>query len=419
MWLLKVTEDAVVCWLRTYWTPIYTLLVWLTSFTPSLAQRKLDSGNSDLNSKVRFVKSKNLLNEVLLVQNKSHKRPRQRNGVQGQMGIFEEGILCQRNNVFPGLEAKMTTGADDNAAGWYAAIISVVRRLIMEGRTFGNDTETTMAKTSINIRDVNRKKANTILKALRSYEETVVSYNIGRRRQVPAGKVVSDYITESAALLKRLFMAKTEGRLKISAKKFTVEESLENDRCFSRLGGYQKRTVLRFCKNCNYDIGCPINIIFAKFMTRSLQFIKEFNGLKHSRMMMIDLFTSKEIEVFTNSFLRDNRTRTIAAVGSRGHGVLGIEDELYHDASPISFRLLDGNIPEDLLMTVVDDFREPFPNNMREDIIHTDYVVDIDVLPTRPPALIRPAAAQAQEEAQPEDQAEVQENAPGNDNVAG
>ena len=154
-------------------------------------------------------------------------------------------------------------------------------------------------------------------------------------------------------------------------------------------------------------------------MTRSLQFIKEFNGLKHSRMMMIDLFTSKEIEVFTNSFLRDNRTRTIAAVGSRGHGVLGIEDELYHDASPISFRLLDGNIPEDLLMTVVDDFREPFPNNMREDIIHTDYVVDIDVLPTRPPALIRPAAAQAQEEAQPEDQAEVQENAPGNDNVAG
>ena len=282
----------------------------------------------------------------------------------------------------------MTTGADDNASGWYAAILSVVRRLILEGKTFGNDSETTMAKTSINIRDVDRKKANTIMKALSKYEDTKVNYNMGRRQQVPAGKIVSDYITEAAALVKRLFMARTERRLIISAEKFTEEGSLENDRCFSRLGGFQKKTVLRFCKACNYDTSCPINLIFAKFMARSLQFIKEFNGTKHSRMKLIDLFTIKEIEVFTNLFLRDNRTRTIAAVGTRGDGVFGTEDELYHNAIPTSFRLIDGNIPEDLL-TTSDVGRVPFPNNMRDDIINTEYVVDIDVLADRPPALRR------------------------------
>ena len=73
-------------------------------------------------------------------------------------------------------------------------------------------------------------------------------------------------------------------------------------------------------------------------MTRSIQFVKDFNGRKHSRMMLLDMFTSKEIEVFTSSFLRDNRTRTIAAVGNHGMGVMGINDELYHDATPTRFR---------------------------------------------------------------------------------
>lgn len=287
----------------------------------------------------------------------------------------------------------MTTGADDNSSGWYAAILSVVRRLIMEGKTFGNDSETTMAKTSINIRDVDRKKANTIMKALSSHENTVANYNLARRQQVPAGKIVSDYITEAAALVKRLFMARTERRLIVSAEKFTKEGSLENDRCFIRLGGFQKKVVLRFCKACNYDTSCPINIIFARFMARSLQFIKEFNGIKHSRMKLIDLFTPKEVEVFTNSFLRDNQTRTIAAVGTRGDGVFGIEDELYHNATSTSFRLIDGNIPEDLLTTRDEFGRDPFPDNMRDDIITTEYVIDIDVLTSRPPALKKKTVA--------------------------
>ena len=146
---------------------------------------------------------------------------------------------------------KLTTGSDDSAAGWYAAILNIVRRLIMQGKTFGNDFNTTMTKTTINVNDIDIEKANTIMMALRSYEETVTNYDIGRRQQVPAGKVVSDYITEGAALTKRLFMAKTEGRLNMASKKY--EYPLETDRCFGRLNGHDKKTVLRFCKGCNYS----------------------------------------------------------------------------------------------------------------------------------------------------------------------
>ena len=177
-------------------------------------------------------------------------RPKQRSGAQGQFCKFEEGILCQRNNPYPGLEIKLTTGSDDTASGWYAAVISIVRRLIMQGN-FDSDNATTMLKTSINIKGIDQEKANTILKALRSHEETATNYNIGRRKTVPAGRVVSHYITEAAAIVKRLFMAKTEGRLNLAEEKY--DSPLEMDRCFGRLGGAQKRAVLRFCKSCNYS----------------------------------------------------------------------------------------------------------------------------------------------------------------------
>ena len=73
-------------------------------------------------------------------------------------------------------------------------------------------------------------------------------------------------------------------------------------------------------------------------MTRSLQFIKEYNGLRGSRMILVDFYTPREVEVYRNAFLRDNRTRTIAAVGHGGQGVYGIGDEIYDGLQPSRFR---------------------------------------------------------------------------------
>lgn len=177
-------------------------------------------------------------------------RPMQRSGIQGQVCVFEEGTLCQKSNVYPGMDAKLTTGSDETACGWYASIMSIVRRLIMKKNTFGGDFNTTMMKTSINVLNVDEEKANVILKALRNYQDTVTNYNIGRRQQVPAGKIVNDFIMEAAAISKRLFMARTERRLTKAARK--DENALELDRCFGRLNGHAKKVVLRFCKNCNF-----------------------------------------------------------------------------------------------------------------------------------------------------------------------
>ena len=177
-------------------------------------------------------------------------RPRQRNGSQGQFCKFEEGILCQKNSVFPGMEAKLTTGSDDLTSGWYSAILAIIRRLIQEPRTFGTDASTTMLKTSINIKDVNKKKAEIILGALKKHEETVASSNISKRQQVPSGRIVKDFINEAAALTKRLFMAKTRNRVSLAERMF--EYPLEKDQCFGGLGGARKMTVLRFCRSCNF-----------------------------------------------------------------------------------------------------------------------------------------------------------------------
>ena len=203
-------------------------------------------------------------------------RPKQRSGAQGQLCKFEEGILCQKNNPYPGVEIKLTSGSDDSASGWYAAVLSIVRRLIMYG-DFDSDNCTTMLKTSINVKHIDKKKANTILKALRSYEETATNYNIGRRRTVPAGRIVSHYITEAAAIIKRLFMAKTERRLDIAEEKYG--SPLEMDRCFGRLGGAQKRAVLRFCKNCNYSKSSLFTL--HKYIHK-LFMIDDFNARKIS-----------------------------------------------------------------------------------------------------------------------------------------
>ena len=73
-------------------------------------------------------------------------------------------------------------------------------------------------------------------------------------------------------------------------------------------------------------------------MLRSIQFVKDFNGVKGSRMRLSDLFTLQEIDVFADKFLTDNKTRPITTVGYRGEGVFGIQDQVYDNIRPTSFR---------------------------------------------------------------------------------
>ena len=82
--------------------------------------------------------------------------------IQGQFARFEEGILCQRFNVFPGLEAKITTGSDEKS-GWFAGIAAIVRRLILDSKGYEGDSATTMLKATFNVRDINTEKAKHIL----------------------------------------------------------------------------------------------------------------------------------------------------------------------------------------------------------------------------------------------------------------
>lgn len=172
-------------------------------------------------------------------------RPPQPNGNRGSFCQFEEGILCQRSSVFPGLEAKVSTG---ECAGWFAAIMAIVRRLIMKDQDFARDTSTTMQKTSINVKYVDQEKAIVILEALRDFESCVANTNLDNRMKVPAGKIVSDFIYEAAALIKRMFVPYTRKRQDMANELF--DDALESSRCFYRLGSARGLTVLRFCQNC-------------------------------------------------------------------------------------------------------------------------------------------------------------------------
>ena len=62
------------------------------------------------------------------------------------------------------------------------------------------------------------------------------------------GRIVFDYIVDSAAILKRMFVADTELRLNRANQVF--DNPIENDECFAYLNTRNNRTVLKFCGNC-------------------------------------------------------------------------------------------------------------------------------------------------------------------------
>ena len=186
-------------------------------------------------------------------------RPPQQNGARGQYCFFEEGVLCQRSNVFPGLEAKVSTG---ECGGWFAAIMAIIRRLIMEDQDWGRNSSTTMQKTTINVKYVDVEKALVILNALKEYESTRANTNIDNRKSVPSGKIVSDFIYEAAAIIKRMFVPYTRRRHEMASELY--DDALETSRCFYKLGSARCLTVLRFCQNCREGESCYIEKIIKR-----------------------------------------------------------------------------------------------------------------------------------------------------------
>ena len=86
------------------------------------------------------------------------------------------------------------------------------------------------------------------MKALREYENTVISSILGQRQVVRTGKAVSDYIKDAAAITKRLFTRLTPERKRRACEKY--ENPIEADKCYPRLRTAEDKAVLRFCY-CN------------------------------------------------------------------------------------------------------------------------------------------------------------------------
>ena len=172
-------------------------------------------------------------------------RPPRPGARQGQLIKFSEGILCQQNNVYPGLEAKCSTGSE-NYSGWYAAILAVVRRMVQFKNDWAHDQATTMSKCTINFDRTDRPKTIVFMTALKEHMATVASNYVNNRQTVHSGRLVEEFINESAAILKRLFVPRTEDRIE---KALDLEtDPIENHRCFDDLRTEEDRAVLRFCK---------------------------------------------------------------------------------------------------------------------------------------------------------------------------
>ena len=193
-----------------------------------------------------------------------------------------------------------------------------------------------MRKSCINFQNVNRDKTNTFMTSLKNYHATEASRHFKKRFMAPAGKIVHDYIIESAAMIKRIFVKESAIRREKARRKF--EYPIEADRCFKYLKTMTDGAVLRFCLECK-DVSCPVNALMAKFMTRTAKFAVDYNGTKGTRLILKDFFDGDEISFYTKKFL-DDENRPIATVGEFGEGVIGPNDEVTTNAEPTRFRYL-------------------------------------------------------------------------------
>ena len=153
----------------------------------------------------------------------------------------------QERTVYPGVVAKLSSTLGLQG-GWYNSIFAVIRRLIMSRDELNHDGCTVQNKTTINFMKVNRKKTTILMRALKEYLNVENSTAISRRQMVKTGKVVADFINDSAAMLKRLFTRLTPERKRKAMDRF--RNPIEADKCFGRLRTLDDKAVLRFCY-CN------------------------------------------------------------------------------------------------------------------------------------------------------------------------
>ena len=77
--------------------------------------------------------------------------------------------------------------------------------------------------------------------------------------------------------------------------------------------------------------------MFARFLVRMATFVKEFNGIKGSRLVLTDFATEKEVCILKRDYLntanRPNNLLTNFAMGSYGPG-----DEVYDDVTILQIR---------------------------------------------------------------------------------
>ena len=87
----------------------------------------------------------------------------------------------------------------------------------------------------------------------------------------------------------------------------------------------------------NLEVRCPINQMMARWMARTAKFVVDFNGVKGSKMTMINFATSQEVDVFRKQYLGSDNW-PISAVGIYARGSYGTEDEVYGKPAIVSIR---------------------------------------------------------------------------------
>ena len=124
---------------------------------------------------------------------------------------------------------------------------------------------------------------------------------MGDRRVVQSGKLVHDYVRDVAAMTKRIFVRESDARSRKAKDRF--DNSIETDGCYRRLRSREDKTVLRYCKCCE-QVDCPVNLLFSRFLVRTCKFCRDFNGIKGTRLALIDFATTKEVSIYNR--VRDN-----------------------------------------------------------------------------------------------------------------
>ena len=115
-------------------------------------------------------------------------------------------------------------------------------------------------------------------------------------------------------------------------------------------------------------------------MLRTCRFIKEYNNVKGSRLILMDFFSADEVTFFQRNYLTSsNRANDI--IGSLAYGQIGILDEINDRPTLETFQLINGAVPDEIVQIFNNEDRQRFPETMAEDIVTRECQVDFDRMP--------------------------------------